>query len=52
MVVFAETIKLFDVVVPDIVKLLLIDSVLVIIDELLLILSLYIYYIIHLDFLS
>ena len=40
----AETIKLFDVVVPDIVKLLLIDSELVIIDELLFILSLYILY--------
>ena len=50
--VFPETIKLFDVVVPDIVKLLLTVSELVIIDELLFILSLYIYYTIRLNFLS
>ena len=37
-------VKLFVVVVPDIVKLLLIDSELVIIDEFLVILSLYILY--------
>ena len=50
-VVFAETIKLFDVVVPDIAKLLLIDFELVIIDDYYLYYH-YIYYTIHLNFLS
>ena len=50
--VVPETTKLFEFVVPAIVKLLVTVSELVIIDELLFILSLYIYYTIHLSFLS